>query len=51
MEMTAGDGNHVPLAYCNDILWNKTEEYYGQNISLIVTKMKLLNAECSEKFH
>jgi hypothetical protein len=45
VETTAGDGICVPLVYCKDILWNKTEVYSGQNISLIVTKMKTLNAE------
>jgi len=50
METTAGDGICVPIVYCKDILWNKTEEYCGQNTSLIVTKMKMSNAEWSEKF-
>jgi hypothetical protein len=45
VETTDGDRICVPLLYWKDTLWNKTEEFYGQNISLIVTKMKMLWAE------
>lgn len=45
METTVGDGICYPLAFCKDILWNKTEEYCGQNISLMLMKMEMLKAE------
>jgi len=45
VETTGVDGICVPLAHSKDILWNKTEEYCGQNISLILMKVKMLKAE------
>jgi len=51
VETAAGDGICISWAYCKDILWNKTEEYCGQNISMILTERKMLKAEWSGKFH